>query len=184
VRWERLFDDVEAQLDAADRAELAGEVADRTRREVARLRLVDRLRAGIDAELQLRILGAGMLHGRLRRAGEGWLLLEPDAGPSALVLQAAVLELGGLPVAAAEPGSEGPVLSRLDIGYALRAIARDRSPVAVLLRDGTRLDGTLDRIGSDFADVALHPAGEPRRGAAVRSVRCVPFGGLAVLRPD
>jgi hypothetical protein len=184
MRWERLFDDVEAQLDAADRAELAGEVADRTRREVARLGLVDRLRAGIDAELQLRILGAGMLAGRLRRAGEGWLLLEPGAGPPALVLLAAVLEVGGLPVTAAEPGSEGPVLSRLDIGYALRAIARDRSPVVVLLRDGTRLDGTLDRIGSDFADVALHPAGEPRRAADVRSVRCVPFAGLAALRPD
>jgi hypothetical protein len=184
MRWERLFDDVEAQLDAADRAELAGEVADRTRRELARLRLLDRLRAGIDAELQLRILGAGTLHGRLRRVGEGWLLLEPAAGPAALVLQAAVLDVDGLPLAAAEPGSEGPVLSRLDIGHALRAIARDRSAVAVVLRDGTRLDGTLDRIGSDFADVALHPSGEPRRVAAVRSVRCVPFGGLAVLRPD
>jgi hypothetical protein len=184
MRWERLFDDVEAQLDAAERAELAGEVADRTRREVARIGLLDRLRAGLDAELQLRILGAGVLHGRLRRAGAGWLLLEPAAGPSALVLQAAVLDVAGLPVTATEPGSEGPVLSRLDLSYALRTIARDRSPVVVQLRDGTRLDGTLDRIGSDFADVALHPAGEPRRGAAVRSVRCVPFGGLAVLRPD
>jgi hypothetical protein len=184
MRWERLFDDVEAQLDAAERAELAGEVADRTRREVARIRLVDRLRAGVGSELQVRLVGAGFVSGRLLRVGEGWLLLEPAAGPVALVLQAAVLEVGGLPLAAVEPGSEGPVLSRLDVGYALRAIARDRSAVAVMLRDGGRVDGTLDRIGSDFADVAVHPTGEARRSGAVRSVRSLPFDGIAVLRPD
>jgi hypothetical protein len=184
MRWERLFDDVEAQLEAADRAELAGEVADRTRRELARLRLVDRLRASLGAELRIRIEGAGPISGRLRRAGEGWLLLASDSGPPAFVLQAAVLTVDGLPAAAVEPGSEGPVLSRLDVGYALRAVARDRSPVAVVLRDGTRLDGTLDRVGADFADLALHPAGEARREAAVRSVRAVPFNAMAVLHPD
>jgi hypothetical protein len=184
VRWERLFDDVEAQLEAADRAELAGEVADRTRREVARLRLVDRLRASIGADLALRVAGAGALSGRLRRAGEGWLLLAPDSGPPAFVLTAAVLTVDGLPAAALEPGSEGPVRARLDVGHALRAVARDRSAVAVVLRDGSRLDGTLDRVGADFADLALHPAGEARREAAVRSVRAVSFEGMAVVRPD
>jgi hypothetical protein len=184
MRWERLFDDVEAQLEAAEHAELAGEVADRTRREIARLRLVDRLRANLGADLQLRVAGTGALSGRLRRAGEGWLLLAPATGPPALVMRAAVLSVDGLPAAAMEPGSEGPVLSRLDIGHALRAVARDRSPVAVVLRDGTRLDGTLDRVGADFADLALHPSGESRREAAVRSVRAVTFEGLAVLRPD
>jgi hypothetical protein len=184
MRWERLFADVESQLEAADRAELAGEVADRTRREVARLRLADRLRASVGAELQLSVAGAGALRGRLRRVGEGWLLVQPEAGPAALVLRTALLAVDGLPAAATEPGSEGPVLSRLDVGHALRAIARDRSPVAVQLRDGTRLDGTLDRIGSDFADLALHPAGEARRENAVRSVRTVTFEGIAVVRPD
>jgi hypothetical protein len=184
MRWERLFDDVEAQLEAADRAELAGEVADRTRREIARLRLVDRLRASVGADLRLRVAGAGALAGRLRRVGDGWLLLSPVSGPSALVLRAAVLSVDGLPGAAVEPGSEGPVLSRLDIRHALRAVARDRCPVAVVLCDGTRLDGTLDRVGADFADLALHPAGEARREPAVRSVRTITFEGLAVLRPD
>jgi hypothetical protein len=183
MRWERLFDDVEAQLEAADRAELAGEVADRTRREVARLRLVDRLRANLGADLQLTVAGSGPLNGRLQRIGVGWLLLQPAVGPAALVLRDAVLAVGGLPAAALEPGSEGPVLSRLDIGHALRAVARDRSPVSVLLRDGSQLDGTLDRVGADFADLALHPPGEARREAAVRSVRTVTVEGIALIRP-
>ncbi len=183
MRWERLFDDVEGQLEAAARAELAGEVADRTRREVARLRLVDRLRASLGAELTLTVTGTGALTGRLERVGPDWLLLLPPSGPPALVVRDAVQAVAGLPRAAAEPGSEGPVLSRLDLGHALRAIARDRSPVSVLLRDGGQLDGTVDRVGADFIDVALHATGEPRRDAAVRAVSCVAVSGLSMVRP-
>lgn len=184
MRWERLFDDMEAQLEAAARAEFAGEVADRTRRELARLRLVDRLRANIGAELQLTVAGSAPLRGQLQRVGAGWLLLQPAAGPAALVLRDAVLAVGGLPAAAVEPGSEGPVLARLDVGHALRAIARDRSSVTVLLRDGSQLDGTLDRVGADFVDLALHPPGEARREAAVRAVRTVTIEGIALVRPS
>ena len=183
MRWQRLFDDVEAQLEAADRAELASEVADRTRREVARVRLVDRLRANVGAELRLTLAGAGPLAGRLQRVGPDWLLLQPAAGPSALVVRAAVSGVEGLPAAAVEPGSEGPVLSRLELGHALRAIARDRAPVAVVLRDGVVLDGTLDRVGADFVDLALHPVGEARREAAVRAMRTLTLEGIAVVRP-
>jgi hypothetical protein len=184
MRWEQLFDDVEAQLEAAELAELAGEVADRTRRELARLRLVDRLRLSVGADLQLTVAGAGSIHGRLHRVGAGWLLIQPAAGPPALVLPDAVVAVGGLSGAAAEPGSEGPVLSGLDVGSALRAIARDRARVCVILRDGTRLDGTLDRVGADWADLAIHPAGEARRAAAVRTVRTLTVEGIAVVRPD
>src|SRR4051812_3958628 len=51
VRWAALFADLEAQLAAAAEADLAGEVADRQRLEVARLQLVDRLRAAAGSEL-------------------------------------------------------------------------------------------------------------------------------------
>ena len=42
ARWEALFDDLAMQWEAAEAAEVELELADRSRREVAFLRLIDR----------------------------------------------------------------------------------------------------------------------------------------------
>jgi hypothetical protein len=182
VRWEALFGDLEAQFDQADAADLAGEVADRTRREWARIRLVDRLRAVPGYELSVRVLGGETLAGRLLDVGPDWMLLSERHGRDALVPLAAVLGLTGTGSRAAAPESEGAVVKRLGLGYALRAVARDRSPVSCVLVDGSTLTGTIDRVGADFIDVAEHAPTEPRRPSAVRAVRSVPLAALAVVR--
>jgi hypothetical protein len=182
VRWERLFDDLEAQLEAAERDEFDAEVADRVRREAARLALLDRLRAGLGAALTVTVHGAGSLSGTLARTGPGWLLLDVAAQPATLVILDAVVDVRGLPAGAREPASMGAVEARLDVGFVLRAIARDRSPVAIVARDGSRFHGTIDRVGADHLDLAEHPAGEPRRAGDVSGVRVLPFAGMAIVR--
>jgi len=182
VRWEELFDDLEAQVEQADAAELASEVADRTRRELARIRLIDRLRASIGADLVCGTSGAGSVAGRLLDVGPDWLLLGERPHRDSLLPVAAVLSVSGLGARAAEPGSEGKVAARLGLAHALRALARDRSVVTCVLVDGSALSGTLDRVGADFFDLAEHPPGESRRAASVRAVRSVPFGALVVVR--
>jgi len=182
VRWVRLFDDLEGQLEAAEVAELQAEVADRSRREAARLRLVDRLRAHAGAELSVDLPGAGTLHGRLARVGPDWLLLAVPTGAEVLVPLGALLGARGLTGRAAFPESEGVVASRLDLRYALRLLARDRVAVTIALSDGSSVAGTIDRVGMDFLDLAEHPVAEPRRQGAVWAIRAIPLGALVAVR--
>jgi len=178
VRWERLFADLEAQLDEAEGADFASEVADRSRREVALITLADRLRSS-DGEVVLGISAAGTTGGRVVGCGPDWVLLV-DGGVETLVSLAAVVWVRGLSGAAEPTGSV--VAARLGLGYALRGIARDRAETTVVLTSGDRITGTIDRVGADFIDLAEHPLGELRRAVAVQSVRTIPFTSLGALR--
>lgn len=182
MRWEQLFADLEAEYDAAAAAELGSEVADRTRRELARLRLVDRLRPHADHALELAVEGGQRVAGTLREVGPDWLLLADRPGSEVLVPLDAVLWLRGLGRPSVDPGTWTTVDGRLDLRVALRRLARDRAGGLLLLRDGTGLTGTLDRVGADWVEVAVHAPGEARRAAEVREVRTVPLRALALVR--
>jgi hypothetical protein len=182
TRWEALFADLETQAVALDTAERAVEVEERTRIEVGRIRLLDRLRPAVGADVRLRCTGDRGVAGRLVRVGPDWLLVIEEAGREAVVVTAGVLSVSGLGRISAIPESESVVESRLGLRHALRGIARDRSPVRISLFDGTIVDGTIDRLGADFVEIAQHPAGEPRRRDQVREVAVVPLSALAVVR--
>jgi hypothetical protein len=179
VRWERLFADLEAQYDAAADAEFSGEVADRSRREIALVPLVDRLRS-TDGLVQVGAAGCEPMEGAVASCGPDWLLLMTDANVETLVPIVAIAWVRGLnPHAESE---RSVVAARLDLRYALRGLARDRAEVTVTIRTGERFTGTIDRVGADFVELAEHPLGEPRRAGAVRSTRAVPFTALSCLR--
>lgn len=181
MRWAELFDDLEAQYDTARRVEVASEISDRARREVALLRFVDRLRPALGRHVTVGINGAAAVQGALESVGPDWLLLR-DRAAEILIARDAVLNVTGL-VAHSNSGlTEGVVESRLTLTFALRAIARDRSAVTLSYVDGSSMTGTLDRVGKDFFEFAEHPPGEPRRRDAVRAMRTVPLSAFAMLR--
>ncbi len=180
MRWDALFADLEAQALDDRAAELAAEVADRTRSETASLHLGDRLRPARGHWLVLALAGT-TVRGVLRAVGPDWIHLEVEASSQAVVRLDAVLSVTGLGAHSTTPGREGRVAARLALGSALRAVARDRLPVIITLIDGSSLSGTLDRIGADFAELAEHPVGEARRQHAVTAVRLVPFRALAMV---
>ena len=182
MRWDALFADLEGQAEALAHAERAAEVEERTRGELASLRVVDRARAWVGESVRLSLSGGFVVAGRLGRVGPDWLLVDEGAGHEAFVALAHVLRLRGLGRYAAVPGSAGVVSSRLGLGHALRGIARDRSAARLLLHDGSTLDATVDRVGADFVEVAIHPPGEPRRHAAVREVELIPHRALVAVR--
>jgi hypothetical protein len=173
MRWERLFEDIEAQAAQAERVERDAEVADRTEREVGRQQLTDRLRAATGAEITIRVVGVdGPVHGVVRAAGAGWMVISERPGAKTLVVVARVLTMTGLGVRAEIPGSRGAAGARLGLGYALRQIARERVEVRLVLVDGAVVAGVVDRVGADFADI----------GADGGVQATIPFDAVALVR--
>lgn len=181
-RLTRLFDDVEAQLAAEDRAQLESDVADRTRAARAEVTFADRLRASTDRHVALRVVGADAVAGVVRQVAEEWLVLvEAASGTPTLVrLDAVLTGHGVVPDALPERSA---VRERLSLRAILRSVARDRSPVRLWLVDGHRMDGTIDVVAHDHVELACHPWDEPRRPGSVREHQTVLFSAVAALRP-
>lgn len=185
TRWEQLFTDLDAQFEELAGAEMMAELADRQRVAAGAIGLVQRCSGAIGATVRLRTHSGPVVDGVLRQVGPDWLLLEQRPGRELLVALAAVTVIDGLLAATGAPLSDLTV--RLDLRYALRGVARDRSPVALTLAgaadDATELTGTIDRVGADFLELAVHAPWEPRRAAGVRSVMLVPLAALGTIRP-
>jgi hypothetical protein len=174
MRWQGLFDDLEGQWAAEERLERDAEAADRTRAERARVELVERYAASRGSRVGLRLASGSACEGVLTDVGADWLLLRDDAGRAHLVAACAVVAAVGL----SRRGEPAVTARRFRLGYALRALSRDRAAVIVSDTSGGRVTGTIDAVGADWCEVAEHPVDEPRRPATLRGVRTVPIGAI------
>lgn len=181
MRWADLFADLDAQLEALQRADFAAEVADRTRAEHGSLALVDRIRGAHGHRVGVRVAGAGRLDGTLEDVGVDWLLLGGPNQPQVLIALSAVLAVSGLGVATAPAVRPDRIHRQLDLRRALRGLAGRRAGVRLVLRDASILTGTVDRVGADFVELAEHPPGEPRRRGAVRAVQAVALSAVGAV---
>ncbi|MDR6988993.1 hypothetical protein J2Y66_003501 [Paenarthrobacter nitroguajacolicus] len=182
MRWDSLFDDLEAQFSAERALEVETEITERARVELAAIELGDRLRGAAGADIKVFLTDGSIIHGLLRHAGGDWLALS-EGSREYLVPLAAVLSFQGLGRLALKPA----VRMRLPLGIAsaLRALSRDRSELEVHLNaqtgQGYKLQGVIDRVGRDHFDLAVVPHGEVRRERNVASVMTIPFTALVAL---
>ena len=179
MRWSALFDDLEAQVSALDAEGRSAEVADRVRAETADLGVADRLRAA-SGVVRIRTSDGSAVRGTVRSVGDRWLLLEGEAGDEIVVLLDAVVAVTGAG-RWARP-ADGPVQRRLGVRTVLRGLARDRATVHIGLVDGSALVATIDRVGADFIDVAVHAGDDARRTGGVSEMAIVATSAIAVIR--
>jgi predicted metalloprotease len=150
--WSDLLGDLETQMLAEERLELAAEVADRAVREAATLGLADRLRAAVGTTVRLEVCGAGVVRGRLAAVGPDWLTVrEVSAGDASFVPTAAISAVRELPPGAAP--LEGVVATRYTAQMVLRRISSAGLPVVVTLRDGAARRGLLAVVGKDYVEL-------------------------------
>lgn len=103
MRWDDLFLDLEAQLAAAETADLAADADQRLRLEIGRTTVVGRLRAAVGHDIALSV-GGQAIHGRIEGVGPDWLLL---GGPPETLLPLATVGWfqGGPGVGCRRPGT-------------------------------------------------------------------------------
>jgi hypothetical protein len=175
VRWEWLFSDLEALAEADDRAGFEADVGDLVRAERGAIHLRDRLRAHVGCELDLHLRRGGTLTGALLEVGADWVLLRSGTRDVLLPVAAAVAVCG---LSRSALGDEARPARPLRLSVVLRGLAGDRAPVVVELAGGLVLTGTIDRVGADHLDLAVHALDEPRRQASVAGVRTLPTAAI------
>lgn len=193
MRWDDLFDDLEIQLDQELSAEELDLEAEEERLRLGRLGLRDRLQALCSGEhgsvrLGVVLTGGERLSVHPVAVGRDWFSADLEAG-SVRARQCVVPfdAVASLVIAPALVGGslDGPVAGalsdRLGLAFVLRDLCRRRRPVDLVLATG-EVHGTLDRVGRDHVDIAVHERGVARRSGAVREVRLVRLAALQYLR--
>ena len=85
MEWDALLADLESRFDAERRAELAAASADLAEAELAGIRILDRLRNAVGAELHMRTLSGFAVDGRLLRAGGEVLIIDEGEAPDRIL---------------------------------------------------------------------------------------------------
>ncbi len=119
---------------------------------------------------------SGSGHGARPSAGRGAQCILPIRGVSSLLLTRRQVRQS-----LREPGPARGITDRLGLPFVLRDLCRRRSALELHVPEGV-LHGTIDRVGRDHLDIALHEPGSPRRESAVSAYRVVAIDRVALVR--
>ena len=191
MRWDNLFDDLEGQLEHELNAEEIDLRAEEERLRLGRLSLRDRLTSLAGAGMLRIILASGeTIALRPTTFGRDWLAADllgaPTLGAQCVLPLSAI---AGVIVSAeeipasltAESDRTARLVDRIGLSFVLRDLCRRRASLELRTRTGL-LTGTIDRVGRDHIDLAVHAAGTLRRPAEVVQYRIVPLAEIQMVR--
>ncbi len=199
MRWDNLFDDLEGQLEHELTLEEVDLRAEEERLRLGRMSLRDRIRSIHATEsphtaysISVLLVDGTRMPLRPVTIGRDWfsadLVDESTSRAQCIVPLAAI---GGLSLRrpqvaqslseSAIPESGAGLSSRLTLSFVLRDLCRRRASIEVRLLDGT-VFGTIDRVGRDHLDIAVHERGSARRESVVTEYRVIPFSRMLIVK--
>jgi hypothetical protein len=189
MRWDELFADLEGQLEHGLGAEEREAELEEERLRVGRASLRDRI-AAIATEpdaLRIRLIDGGSIDLVPRTVGRDWASGDLAGTSAQAVLPLAAVD-ALLPSAdqlrrSLEPVSLGAVTDRIGLAFVLRDLARRRRTLQLTTPGGV-LAGTVDRVGKDHLDLAVHPADGWRRASAVARIEVLALSRILLVRVD
>ena len=198
MRWDNLFDDLEAQLEHELTADEIDQQAEEERLRLGRLSLRDRILSlhegrGRDSDYSFRVslANGATLDVHPTTFGRDWFAADVvGAGihsqcivPLAAVASIALTRDEVRMSMDAVPGetTARTLTARLSLPFVLRDLCRRRTSVELHTLTG-ELAGTIDRVGRDHLDLALHDREAARRESDVTGYRIVPLAQLVLVR--
>ncbi|MCU1506736.1 MAG: hypothetical protein QOG18_2221 [Microbacteriaceae bacterium] len=202
MRWDNLFDDLESQLEQELTAEEIDLQAEEERLRLARMSIQDRVFAiygsmgtAEGSAIRLLLKSGETISVRPAAFGKDWFSADlvddaqrhsqcvvPIHAIAALVLtREQVAQSLGEPAASGSTASPRGISARLNLAFVLRDLCRRRRSLELHL-PGSVLHGTIDRVGRDHLDLAVHEPGTARRENEVTHYRLVPFEQVLFVR--
>jgi hypothetical protein len=198
VRWDNLFDDLEGQLEQELRAEERGLAVEEERLRIGRLGLRERLVGVVesrprrdDYSLRITLVTGDLVRVRPVAIGRDWI--SGDVRDGSLADVQCILPFSGIAgvgldaqqtghsLAEQPPPRAGSLAAKLTVSFVLRDLGRRRTSVEIVTAAGA-VTGTIDRIGRDHLELAVHERGEPHRRDQVVEHRLVPLDRLVMVR--
>lgn len=194
MTWDRLFDELELQLDDEARREEATARVEEERLRLGRLTIRDRLagiaqgespsavgavrvelRNGLTLTVQHLTFGRDWFAGRLVGSfhGERQCVVPFEAITAILATRDDL-------VPSLRDAPQSPIKDRIGLPFALRDLCRRRLALRIIVDNG-EFHGTIDRVGRDHVDLAVHDRGTLRRERAVVHYRVIPLARLLVV---
>lgn len=189
MRWDELFADLEGQLEHGLGTEERELELEEERLRVGRASLRDRIQ-GIsrgDQALRIRLVDGVTIEIVARTIGRDWVAGDLLGTTAQVVLPldavAALLPTAAQLERSLEPVRAGAMTERIGLAFVLRDLARRRRAVQLTTPGGV-LTGTIDRVGRDHLDLAVHPADAWRRASSVSRIEVLPLARLLLVRVD
>jgi hypothetical protein len=199
MRWDNLFDDLESQLEQVISAEDVDLRAEEERLRLGRLSLRDRILSihdargeDLDQAIRIFLTNGDAVTVRLAAFGRDWFsgdLMDESSRQQQCVIQLAAI--AGVALTSVQmtqslratptEANRNSLPARLGLAFVLRDLCRRRAAVELVTPTGS-LFGTIDRVGRDHVDLAMHDRGAPRRESEVFQSRVVPLSQLLLVR--
>jgi hypothetical protein len=202
MRWDNFFSDLESQLELGLTSEEDNLQAEEERLRVSRLGIRDRIMAMVavsdrGARYPLNLIlkgsdGSDVVELIVSSIGRDWLAAElVGQGQQGRQCVVPLSAIAGIAVSRRQlrhsleppeiPRATGALADRLGLAFILRDLCRRRTGVELTLV-GETLFGTIDRVGRDHLDLAVHESGKPRRNDEVRALRIVGLDVVLMIR--
>ncbi|HEY5223750.1 MAG TPA: hypothetical protein VIJ18_11990 [Microbacteriaceae bacterium] len=197
MRWDNLFDDLEGQLEQERDAEQLDLLAEEERLRLGRLSLRDRILSmstvngrPTSVNLRIQLVTQATLVLQPTTFGKDWLAADlVDSTPRAqcvlplnaiasVSLTASQLRTSLESVAT---GREGRLVDRIGLPFVLRDLCRRRKNLELVTAAGS-VHGTIDRVGRDHLDLAVHERGSTRHASNVTDIRMIPLERIVFVR--